>query len=117
MQVAKYSPIAIFATLLIGTGVVAKVSKKPDLTATSSEQLSVVGLTTMNANVDKAIAPIVSDAELRGRMLAYLSQQFKAIDKARDELLAEVRSTRGISKEMDVLYNPSTTAWVATSAR
>ncbi len=81
--------------------------------ATKSEQLALVTLANSANDIDREVAPVISDAKMRRAVVNYLWMRFESIESAKRELLDEVAARHGVRQ---VRFDPATVSWVSSGS-
>lgn len=96
---------------------VAAVDTAPVWSASSSDVLAIDGLNAIVVDMDKQLAPIVSDSQTRASVIQFLGNRWRYFEAGNKSLMESAAEQHHLPTGQRVYFDPSRIAWVATSSQ
>lgn len=82
--------------------------------ASSNERMAMAGIGRLYENMDKTIAPVISDAQTRVAVIQWLSASTREAHDALQALEEDAAMRHGLPRGSHVHFSAETVAWVTT---
>ena len=84
--------------------------------ASAADVLAIERLDETAQEVDRGLAPVISDSDLRARVVQFTGQRWVRFANANRGLMEDAAAHHGLGKDRRCFYDAAHVAWVATNS-